>query len=204
RVVLLLEAAGDGRRDGSRPVPGREDAADEAGDPAVAAEARLLRVGAPAEVAAGLEEEPREGPRREPVDVEEGERPEAAAEPGAAARVPELVEGVPEGPGPARRGGEVLEAVGRRHEGDRVRRDRAVVDEPPEQRQEPRPADVVGAVEHDEQRLAARLARAPDSPQAQGDVHSGDSCPAGPVSYLSSCGKGSTCRYLLTEPPKAS
>src|SRR5439155_17979253 len=104
RVVLLVEAAGDRRRQRTRAVARVQHGADEPLDAREAKEARLLAVRAAPEEAARLEEEAGERARLEPVRVQEREPAQAHAEPDATS-APELVERPHERAAEMRRGG---------------------------------------------------------------------------------------------------
>jgi len=135
-----------------------QDRADEAVDPPEAAEPRLLRVAAPAEITARLEEEPAECSRRRPVRVQEGERAEARAEAHRPARQPR--DRVGERAGEARRGGIRLHPVLGHEKRHAVRAKLPALDEPAKQPRQPHLPLIFGPVEHDEEsgaRAAADL-----------------------------------------------
>ena len=171
RVVLLVECAGDRGRHGTLGLVPRSGS-NESFDPSEAGEAGLLRVGAPAEVAAGLEEEAGERPRLDPVRVEEGEAAEARPDPdpSPAAAAGDLVEPADERAGVGGRRGEGLDAVGGLDERDAAGRGGPVGDEPAQEPQQAGPPRVVPAVEDDEERPGARadaLEVGSGSPQAR-------------------------------------
>src|SRR5258708_25779941 len=80
RVVLLVETAGDRGRHRPGTILRVQHGADETVDAGEAPKAALLRVGAAAEVAPRLEEEPGERPWLEPVGMEEREAAKARSQ----------------------------------------------------------------------------------------------------------------------------
>src|SRR5581483_12192270 len=81
RAILLARAARDGNRDRTLDVDPSQHRADEARDPAIAREARLVLVPPLPEEAARLEQEAVEQLRVAPVRVQHGERSEARPHP---------------------------------------------------------------------------------------------------------------------------
>jgi len=171
-VVLLVECARDRRRHRPLALAGIQHRADEAVDAPEPREARLLRVGAPAEEAAGLEEEPGEGTRLEAVGVEERESAEARAEPDAAAppAAGEVVERLEERAGVDRRRGIGLEPLVRDDEREPVRGNLAFRCEAAQDAEQGRAAHVLGAVEDDEERPPGSR-WGTDSAETDVDVH---------------------------------
>ncbi len=156
--VLLRGAAGDRHRHRLERATAADDVADEPRDPPEAREAALVRVEAAAEVAARLEEEPRERVGMQPVRVEEGERAQARPEPDGLPRdrdqVAEPAEvAVGEEARVTGRPGVALVAVaGRRQQRRAQGRHLAEGDEVVEQAQEARVRRVLRPVVDDEER----------------------------------------------------